>query len=129
MMRHNSSVSAAGGGPYWSIANWYVDSSGHAFFSPLVQVQAGATLTGLISLTAQSGTSFSYESEFQGIAGTTLPILDISELTWATETLECYQISQCSDYPNCPKTSMTSIDVETGGIPAPSWNITNQFTD
>jgi hypothetical protein len=123
-------VSAAGGGNYWSIANWYVDPSGHAFYSPLVNVNEGDILTGKITLTGQSGASFNYLSEFLGTGGTALPVLNISELTWATETLECYQISQCSDYPNCPKTPMTSIDLETGGGPAPvSWGITDQYTD
>src|SRR5258708_19134821 len=41
-------VSRAGGGLYWAIGNWYIDTTGHASFSKLVQVQPGDVLTGII---------------------------------------------------------------------------------
>jgi hypothetical protein len=123
-------VGAPGGGNYWAIANWYVDADGNAYYSSLIQVQEGDLLVGLITLTNQSGASFNYQAEFQGIAGTALAVPNVSELTVASETLEAYQITACSDYPNSPSTSMTSIDLRTNGSPAPlAWTATNKVVD
>jgi hypothetical protein len=122
--------SAAGGGSFWAIANWYVDSSGHAFFSSLKQVNPGDMLTGILTLTAQSAGQFNYVSSFDGQPDLDLPVDGISELVWATETLEAYQISQCSDYPNTATTQMSAIAIaNSGGAPAVNWQVTDQVTD
>jgi hypothetical protein len=121
---------APGGGNYWAVASWYVDPNGNAYYSSLVPVQEGDVLVGTISRLSQSPGSFSYQSEFVGIAGTELPALNISELTVATETLEAYQISACSDYPSSSNTSMTSIDLRTNGASVPLvWVATNRVVD
>jgi hypothetical protein len=123
-------AAAPGGGNYWAVASWYVDPNGNAYYSSLVPVQEGDVLVGRISLTNQSEGSFSYQSEFVGIAGTALPVLNAMELTSATETLEAYQVSGCSDYPASPSTPMASIDLRTNGSPAPLvWVATNQVMD
>jgi hypothetical protein len=90
-------VGALGGSNNWGVANWYVDSYGNAYYSSLVQVNEGDLLVGRIALRSQAGPSFSYVAEFDGIAGTALSVPNVSELTVATETLEAYQISACSD--------------------------------
>lgn len=120
--------SAAGGGAYWSVANWYVTSGGNAFYTPLVQVNANDTLVGVMSLTGSSGGTFDYESAFQGI-GATLPVLNIAELLWCNETLEAYSVAQCSDYP-AGATAFTAIGIQTGGTtPVLNWTPVNQVTD
>jgi hypothetical protein len=121
-------VSAAGGGPYWSIANWYVTSGGQALFTPLVRVNAGDSLTGVMTLTGQSGSSFDYDCAFTGI-GTTLSVQNIAELLWANETLEAYAVSQCSDYPpgGC---AFTAVEILTeAGTPTLNWTPENRVTD
>jgi len=51
-------------------------------------------------------------------------------LYWCIETLECYGITQCSDYPGTNKTAMASIDLATGATnPAVQWTVTNSVTD
>jgi hypothetical protein len=123
-------VSAAGGGDYWAIANWYVDHTGHAFYSTLQRVNQGDTLTGIVRLTSQTGNQFSYVSSFDGHPDLDLPVDGISELVWATETLEAYQISQCSDYPNSPDTAMSSISItNSDSAPVLAWQVSNQVTD
>jgi hypothetical protein len=123
--------SAAGGGSYWTVASWYVDGSGGpAFFTNLVQVNPGDVLTGVMTNTGQSAQGFSYDCLFQGIANTSLPVQDIEELTWLVETLECYGIVQCSDYPATSKTAMSSISIQTGTVnPALTWTVNNDVTD
>jgi hypothetical protein len=124
--------SFAGGGNYWAIANWYVDGQGGlALHSPLVQVNTGDDLLGIMTLTGQSAGKFSYLSSFAGYANANLQVSDIEELTWANETLEVYGVTQCSDYPNTDRTRMTGIEIKvgTGAEATINWQAVNAFTD
>ena len=123
--------SAAGGGPRWSVASWYADGqSGHSFHSNLVDVSEGQVLTGVMSLTRQTGALFDYGCVFTGIAGTSLPVSGIEQLTWCIETLEAYGITTPSDYPNTFDTAMRSIDLMCGAThPTITWLVTNAVTD
>ena len=83
-----------------------------------------------MTLTGQSGTQFSYNCEFQGIANAGLPISNVKELTWCIETLECYGITGASSYPDTFRTPMTAIDLRTGTTnPAIAWAPSNSVTD
>jgi len=123
--------SAAGGGNYWAVASWYADGQGGpAYHSSLVPVSPGDVLTGVMTLTGQSAQGFSYNCDFTGIANTGLPIQNIPQLTWLVETLECYGITKCSDYPATNKTAMYSIEIQNGkSIPSVGWSVTNSVTD
>ena len=123
-------VSAAGGGPYWSVASWYVQGNGAAIHTDLVRVNEGDDLVGLMELTGQSGSKFSYTAEFDGINNTTLPVQNVDELIWCNETLEAYDITSCSDYPNNIYTAMQHIQIETGTTtPALNWTAVDRVTD
>jgi len=123
-------VSAAGGGAYWSVASWYVTSGGQAFHTNLVRVNPGDTLIGVMTLTGQSGSTFSYTSQFAGINGTVLPVQNIAELVWCNETLEGYGFNSCGNYPNTPLTEFTEINIRTGAkVPAITWTPVNRITD
>jgi hypothetical protein len=124
-------VSAAGGGNYWAVASWYVDGQGGpAFHTNLVRVNPGDLLTGVMTLTGQSGSNFSYNCEFQGIANTSLPIQNVQQLTWCVETLEAYGIKGAPDYPVTFRTPMKAIDIKTGATtPAVNWTPANAVTD
>lgn len=114
--------SAAGGGPYWSIASWYVTSKGQAFHTPLVTVAIGQLLLGLMTLLGKSGTKFIYDCEFRGIPGTTLPVQNITELLWCNETLEAYTLTQCSDYPSTDHTAFPR-DQHANGQPLSDFDV------
>ena len=123
-------VSAAGGGAYWSVASWYVTSGGQAFHTNLVRVNPDDTLIGVMTLTGRNGTAFSYTSQFQGIAGTELPVQNIAELMWCNETLEAYGINAAGNYPNTPLTEFTEINIRTGAaVPALTWTPVDRVTD
>ncbi|BEP12172.1 hypothetical protein acdb102_04830 [Acidothermaceae bacterium B102] len=124
-------VSPAGGGPGWAVASWYVDGdSGPAFHSSLVPVKVGQVLTGVMTLTKVNGAKFSYESVFTGIAGSGFAVTDIEELTWCSQTLECYGITGPLDYPNAFDTRMVDIDIQCATVHPPvSWLVTNAVTD
>ena len=124
-------VSAAGGGNYWAVASWYADGQGGpAFHTNLVRVNPGDVLIGVMTLSSQSSKGFSYNCEFQGIANTSLPIQNVQELTWCAETLECYGLTKCSDYPAANKTEMYAINLETGKVhPVMNWTANDSVTD
>lgn len=119
------------GGNHWVVASWYADGQGgQAFHSTPVQVNAGDVLVGIMTLTGQSPQGFSYNCQFQGIANTGLPVQNVQQLTWCVETLECYYITQCSDYPATNKTAMASINLQTGAVqPNVVWLVTDLVTD
>jgi hypothetical protein len=122
--------SAAGGGQYWSVASWYVTSGGSAFHTTLVKVNVGQQLVGIMTKTGKTSTGFNYQSEFQGISGTALPVQNIAELLWCNETLEAYGINACTDYPATGETTMTGISIATdsGGV-TPTWTPVDRVTD
>jgi len=122
--------SDAGGGQYWSIASWYVTSGGQAFYTSLVKVNPGDALIGVMKLTGSSASGFNYTSEFQGVPSTLLTIQNIAELLWCNETLEAYNINQCSNYPNIDFTAFANISITTGNVsPAITWTPVNKVTD
>ncbi|HEV8555494.1 MAG TPA: hypothetical protein VGR06_03745, partial [Actinophytocola sp.] len=121
--------SAAGGGAYWTVASWYV-GGGNAFHTNLIRVNEGDVLVGVMTLNSRSGNNFNYSSSFSGIANTTLNITNNPELTWASETLEAYGITACSDYPATDTTPMTQINVRAGTTaPALNWSVNNAIRD
>ncbi|KAJ7129864.1 hypothetical protein C8R43DRAFT_1026087 [Mycena crocata] len=113
--------SAAGGGEFWSVANWYVGDAANTFFTTPPSVR---------NSTGTNSESFDYKSEFSNIDRSALSISGVGELTWATETLEAYGITQASDYPT-GATVLSAINLELlgGEIPDVSWGNVNDETD
>ena len=123
-------VSPDGGGPFWSVASWFVDPNGHAFKSPTVAVNEGDTLTGVMMLTGRSEQGFNYSCEFVGIGETTLRTVSISQMVNPVVTLECYAIQSCANYPNIPKTTMRAIGLDTSQGPlTPRFAASDDITD
>jgi hypothetical protein len=123
-------VSPDGGGAKWSVASWFVDSSNNAFKTPLVDVNPGDTLTGVMRMTSNSAGKFNYTCEFSGIASTKLTVNNTNQLVMPVETLECYGITECRDYPNALSTAMRAISVNTSKAAlATRFGATNAITD
>jgi len=117
--------SAAGGGPYWSVASWYLIGQ-DAVFTSLTNVSVGDLLEGTINLTSMSGSSFDYISSFDGISDSLIKVTGSPELVYATETLEAYSVTQSSDYPT-GSTSFTNINLSLtdSTFPSLSWSVVN----
>jgi hypothetical protein len=130
-------TSAAGGGSYWAIANWYVGSDGTALFGSLVQVNPGDVLEGIMTLTGQTGANSNYLSSFSGHATADLTVNNIPELTWANETLECYGFKAFTDYPDTTLTAFHDIEIRLRTSATPfteaqaniNWQANNDVTD
>lgn len=115
--------SAAGGGKYWAITNWYVSSS-QAFYGSLVTVSAGTSLTGVMKQTAVSGSNYSYNSSFTGYsAASALQVNNVPQAFWAAETLESYSVSTPSTmYPTNTDVRLTGIGILEGSThPTITW--------
>jgi hypothetical protein len=130
----------AGGDGYWTVASWVVaswhvdDQAGPAFHTPPIPVNPGDNLVGLMKQLpkSESDTLFSYSCEFLGLADTLLHLYEVEELNCCFETLEAYDITQCSDYPNTDLTAFSAISLETsGGTRAPmlQWSVEETVTD
>ena len=119
------------GGNYWGVASWYADGqNGNAYYSSYRQVVTGDSILGRITLTGHSGSLFSYNCQFQGIANSGYTVQNVQELIQAVETLETYGITQCSDYPNTADTAFLAIVIQTGSTnPTLIWSPVNSVTD
>jgi hypothetical protein len=116
--------SAAGGGKYWAITNWYVSGSS-AFYGSLITVSAGTSLQGVMQETAHSGSNYSYSSSFTGYSSASaISVTNVPEAYWAAETLESYGVSTPSTmYPSNTDVAMTSIQILQGTTNASiSWS-------
>lgn len=121
---------AAGGGEFWSVASWYVWSWTQWYCTNAIPVNVDDALIGAMTLEGQTGSTFSYNCEFQGIEGTDLHVQNIDELRDCRIALEAYYIQQCSDYPDQDITPFRGIDIETrGGQPPVTWGPVNRVTD
>ncbi|KAJ6626490.1 hypothetical protein B0H10DRAFT_522821 [Mycena sp. CBHHK59/15] len=120
--------SAAGGGEYWTVATWYLYGS-NIFYTTPVQVSVGQTLNGIVSLVGQSGSTYTYNSQFTNIGGTALTVDGREQLTWATETLEAYGVTAASDYPT-GSTVFSGINLAlTSGTPSVFWSHVDDIAD
>ena len=103
---------------------------GLALHTKLVTVNPGQVLIGVMTLTGHSGSDFDYNCDFTGIAGTSLKVTNIEQLTWLIETLECYGITKSTDYPDTDLSNMSAIKVSTGSThPTLTGRANNPVTD
>ena len=123
--------SAAGGGSYWAIADWFgPDSTGNYYHDSLIQVNSGDNLQGVIKLTSVNGKKYSYNSSFAGVSGSGLQVNNLRKADWAYETLEVYNIAECTEYPADTVMQWTDIQIKTDSIyPALIWTPQNTLTD
>jgi len=116
--------SAAGGGKYWAITNWYV-SSANAFYGTLEKVSSGTVLQGVMTETAHTGKLYSYNSSFVGYpAAADINATNIPQAWWNAETLETYSVTNVKTmYPPDVDVAMKSIQILEGSTNAPiSWS-------
>jgi hypothetical protein len=85
----------------WSVASWLLTPGDHTYVTDSIPVAVGQVLTGVMTQTKQSSTSYSLTAAFAGIAGTTLSGTYTAPLTDAyASALETYGTKTHSmDYP------------------------------
>jgi hypothetical protein len=117
--------SAAGGGSYWAIADWFGPNSSDVYvYDSLIPVNSGTNLQGIIKFTFDSSNHYSYNSSFAGYAGSGLQVDNITRPNYAYETLEAYNMTQCTDYPADTAVRLTGINIKTDSIyPTLTWTV------
>lgn len=117
--------SVAGGGPFWTISNWYADGAhGATSFKPLVRVSPGDLLQASILMNGQANNSYTYVAAFSGFPDIDLKTDAIQELTWVNTALEAYKVTGCGSYPAVGLTSITDLQIETKtGTVSPDWRL------
>ena len=118
-----------GSGDFWTIASWWVGKTDKPFhLTELIPVNPGERLTGRITMYRQEGPLYDYTCEFVGRTGTKLLAGNLPQLTDCTETLEAYNITSDSDYPDTDQTSFSAISLQTGAAPAQfTWTRGGEF--
>jgi hypothetical protein len=115
-------TSPSGGGPFWSVASYYVIGNGPAFSTDSFRVNPGDLLQGIIRLESSDGAGFNYISEFAGLPSTILRASSVHELVVCYETLETYgAYSSNSCYPADAATAFSAIAIQTVGNQAIAW--------
>jgi len=92
--------SAAGGGKYWALASWYVDSNDNAFWSNLTKTAPGNTIQGNMLKDAKTGIWNISSIDVTASTITTLNIATNTSEPYAFVTLEVYTVNNCQDYPH-----------------------------
>ncbi|WP_183571966.1 hypothetical protein HDF18_03245 [Mucilaginibacter sp. X5P1] len=128
------------GSTTWQIANWYYLNGYH--HGTYITIPAGTALTGVITLTAHTDTSYTYTESFTGYAAANVTVV---RPTLANSTAECWE-SYTNSYiyfPNQSYVGMTNINcltlegthpslpwvVSTGSITTPSGKNTVVVSD
>ncbi|KAF8318706.1 hypothetical protein DL93DRAFT_2075591 [Clavulina sp. PMI_390] len=122
-------VSAAGGGAYWAVANWYGYNNKYYHTAP-IRVNPGRVLQGIMLLTGtgSQGFGYNYWSYFNGIGGKMI-VYGSKQLRWATETLEVYNLKSTSDFPPW-WTVFSNIHLRTtAGYPSTWWGTVSSAID
>ena len=110
----------------WTIASWYVLSSGTFYLSSTVPTSSGTEITGVVTMVSSSGSSFDYTASFTGIPDTELPVKGVSELKWAMVMLEPYGVKTKSELPP-GSTVFSPINLKTlAGTPDVTWEPKDQ---
>jgi hypothetical protein len=115
--------SAAGGGSFWAVTNWYVVGNS-AFYGSLIPVDPGTSLTGVVFRTGFTDSGYNYNSSFAGIdESSSIDVNGVPPGTWAAETLEAYGIGNPnSDYPNGPVYFTNIFIQQEENYPQVNWN-------
>jgi len=110
--------SEAGGGPYWAMASWYVDSNDNAFFSDLTKTTSGHNIQGnMVRNNANKvWTIQTIDTNTNDI--TTLNIATNTTEPYAFVTLEVYTVSNCGEYPTGTD---TFTDLKFRPASSPTW--------
>jgi len=112
--------SEAGGGQYWAMASWYVDSVGNAYYSTLTRTSSGNVIQGNMYMNPTNGVWAISTIDMTGGHSTQLNIAPNTTEPWAFVTLEVYTVSNCAEYPtgSVPFTNLVFAPPQT-----PSWNV------
>jgi hypothetical protein len=119
--------SAGGGGEYWTLASWYVTVNAGYLISDMIEVNAGDTIFGNMTLLSFEKWYISGVASSSGQATTLVAQKDrLKTNPWAYCTLEVYDDSDdCTNYPSNNQVYTQLALYQNGNKVTPQWQ-TNQ---
>jgi len=122
--------SAAGGGQYWTLANWWVTSSDQALFSTLVPINVGDLIYGTMVQSTPTSGSWNIAATVNGKNPSNLQVSNIAPQGMASVTLEVYNVFACTDYPASPSIVFSGLKLaDQGVVTKPVWSPATPATD
>ena len=93
--------SATGGGPFWSIASWYVTLGTDVIQSEIIKVEPGNVIFGNMTKLNKNGTWYIDSVDVKSGKHTDFTVSRsiLSSQPWLYVTLEVYDIWECNEYP------------------------------
>jgi len=124
--------SEAGGGKYWTIASWWVNSAGSALYSTLNKIKTGDAIFGTMVRTSSTANSTNWV--ITGLVNnanpTTLKVTNTPLQQVATLTMEVYSVNGCAEYPNDAGIVFTNFQLlDNGKAYKPVWTPTVDYSD
>jgi len=123
--------STAGGGNFWAVASWNCCISGTTWFSPLLDVNSGDTILGMITQTCTPGNDYCPTWNVVSMDKTTGKKTTLAKTgadgqiwNWAFGAVsEDYGVIQCSDFPSNSRLTFTVHLYDENGnvITSPAW--------
>jgi hypothetical protein len=119
--------SEAGGGAYWAAASWWVTSGGQALYSTLTNCNTGDNIFGYMIMQEQG--TWDIGTVINGGAHTVLTVNNVAQQTFASVTLEAYNIQDCQDYPADGKITFKSLVLyDSNSQVSPTWSPDVEYT-
>jgi hypothetical protein len=117
--------SAAGGGQFWSIGNWYTDGNEKdTYCTDLQPVEPGQELKARIQLLEQIDRSFKYVASFSDDNSLGLEKDNVVELQFANIVLESYKVTSPAQYPVNRSLRISEVAMTVGQSPiTPAWQL------
>jgi hypothetical protein len=116
--------SAAGGGAFWALASWYVDSN--YFVSKLIDISAGDVINGTIKGNKCTSIDCNWKIVGEDVTAGTSTKLKVTDKALQFDdfvTLEVYGVTACDQYPSTSPTTFTSLLVNSKSVSAWSLNV------
>jgi len=112
--------SEAGGGDYWAMASWYVDSNLNAYYSTLTKTMPAHNIQGNMAKNMINKVWTIETIDTTSTQMTTLHIATNTTEPWAFVTLEVYTVSDCNEYPTG---SVEFDNLMFSPVQSPSWTV------
>eukprot|EP01117_Protostelium_nocturnum_P006400 TRINITY_DN230_c0_g1_i1.p1 TRINITY_DN230_c0_g1~~TRINITY_DN230_c0_g1_i1.p1 ORF type:complete len:625 (-),score=105.52 TRINITY_DN230_c0_g1_i1:38-1720(-) len=115
-------VSGGGGGEYWSVGSWYVDTTANNYVSPLHKVNPGDKILGTISFN-QVNKEWTVTCYVNSVSVATISVFNIAPQNHAMMAMEVYAVESCNKYPANNLLQFQDIKMKSNFVDSsPSWS-------
>jgi len=119
-----------GGGKYWAVACWWVTNTDQYVVSSEVKVSPGDSIFGYMNTMANTSWLIGAEINGKKSQSTSLIMSNLAPQTFASVTLEAYDVTACNNYPSDGSITFTNLAMKfEGKSVTPTWTPNIDFSD